>query len=207
MTDLAPVGNTPLVRLRRMRDAEARGLLADGTRTILDSTSGNTGIALAQIGEARGQNMSPPTLIRLSEALEQQLRRHGEEQYPNEACGALLGAGDGTTSAWRVTEIRAAPNEHADDLRRRYLVPPAFQLQLEKHARATGQDVIGYYHSHPDHPAHPSEYDRAHAWCGYLYLICAVQQGRATDLNAFALEDQNGAVLDVHVQDGPAPAR
>ena len=150
--------------------------------------------------------MSNPALVRLSESLERQLRLHCEEQYPAEACGALFGDGDGTASPWRVTEIQAAPNEHDDDHTRRYLVPPAFQFQAEKHARAMSQDVLGYYHSHPDHPAQPSEYDRSHAWAGYLYLICSVQRGRSTDLKAFSLEDPGGVFLDVEVRHEPASA-
>lgn len=146
--------------------------------------------------------MKPPAMERLAPELEGRLRRHCEAQYPNEACGALFGAGDGTISAWQVTEVLEAPNTHGDDQRRRYLVPPDFQLQAEKHARATGQDVVGYYHSHPDHPARPSEYDRAHAWFGYLYLICSVQQGRSTELNAFTLDEQpGGAFRDVTLHD------
>ena len=144
-----------------------------------------------------------PRLSPLPDVVEAQLRRHCERQYPNEACGALFGQGDGTTTAWNVSEISPAPNEHGDDRKRRYLIPPDFQLQAEKHARATDQDVLGYYHSHPDHPARPSEYDRSHAWFGYLYLICAVQQGRATELNAFTPEEQDGAFLDVTVEDIP----
>jgi proteasome lid subunit RPN8/RPN11 len=147
--------------------------------------------------------MSRPALSRLPEPLERALRQHAEAQYPSESCGALVGEGDGTTAPWRVTEIKAAPNEHSGDQARRYLVPPAFQLQMEQYARASGQDVIGYYHSHPDHPAQPSEYDRTHAWCGYLYLICAVQQGRATDLSAFALAEPGGAFVEVEIQDHP----
>lgn len=141
--------------------------------------------------------MTAPALIRLPDPVEAQLRRHCEAQYPNEACGALFGQGDGLFSPWTVTEISAAPNEHGDDQRRRYLVPPDFQLQAEKHAQATDQEVLGYYHSHPDHPAQPSEYDRVHAWSGYLYLICSVQQGRSTDLNAFTLDEQGGAFVAV----------
>ena len=151
--------------------------------------------------------MSHPALIKLSESVERQLRRHCEQQYPYEACGALVGQGDGTASAWSVSEIKAAPNEHHDDHTRRYLIPPAFQFQAEKDARAVGQDVLGYYHSHPDHPAQPSEYDRSLAWFGYLYLICSVQQGRSTDLKAYSLEEQGGAFLDVEIRDEPGPTK
>jgi proteasome lid subunit RPN8/RPN11 len=155
--------------------------------------------------------MSRPALLPLPAPVEEQLRRVCEEQYPHEACGALFGEGDGSSAPWRVTELRSAPNEHEDDRARRYLVPPEFQLQAERHAQATDQEVLGYFHSHPDHPAQPSEYDRSHAWLGYLYLICSVQKGRATELNAFALEEQGGRFGEVEVRSGtgqaqPAPA-
>ena len=147
--------------------------------------------------------MNKPILVRMTGTIEKQLREHCQEQYPNEACGALFGSGDGSSTAWRIAEIQAAPNTHGDDQKRRYLIPPDFQLKAEKHAQKTNQEVIGYYHSHPDHPAQPSEYDRAHAWFGYLYLICSVQQGRSTDLNAFALEEQGGAFLGVDLREDP----
>jgi proteasome lid subunit RPN8/RPN11 len=147
--------------------------------------------------------MSQPIQSRLPAPLEAALRRHCEEQFPNEACGALLGHGDGVTRPWHVTEIQVAPNQHGDDRTRRYLVPPDFQLQAERHADATDQEVLGYYHSHPDHPAVPSEYDREHAWFGYLYLICAVQRGTSTELRGYTLEEQGGDFLDVEVGSQP----
>lgn len=125
--------------------------------------------------------------------------------YPMEACGALLGTGDGATTPWVITHLEGAPNEHSDDQRRRYLVPPEFQLRVEKLARSRGQDVLGYFHSHPDHPALPSEYDRAHAWFGYLYVICAVKQGQPHAVNAFTLDQPDGAFLDVAIHVGSRP--
>lgn len=147
--------------------------------------------------------MTAPPRFLLPKALEAELRRHCEAQYPNEACGALIGRGDGGTSEWFVAEVRGAPNEHGDDRTRRYLVPPEFQLQVERHAEATGQDVLGFYHSHPDHPARPSGYDLDHAWPGYLYLICAVARGRSTDLDAFTLVEDGSAFQDVEALPEP----
>jgi len=149
--------------------------------------------------------MTRPALLRLAPALEERLRLHCQAAYPDEACGALLGQGDGTWEPWQVAELREAPNEHGGDLKRRYLVPPDFQLQAERHAQATGQEVLGYYHSHPDHPAQPSEYDRSHAWFGYLYLICAVALGRATELNGFTLIEEAGAFEAVAILPEPSP--
>jgi len=146
-------------------------------------------------------------MVRLAPSVEAMLRRHCEEQYPNEACGALFGHGDGRDEAWTVTEVDAAPNQHDDDRKRRYLVAPDFQVRAERHARETAQDVLGFYHSHPDHPALPSEYDRAHAWFGYLYMICSVERGRSGALNAFTLDQQDGSFLDVDLRDEPGPAK
>jgi proteasome lid subunit RPN8/RPN11 len=127
------------------------------------------------------------------------IRAHCESDYPHEACGALLGRGDGTTAPWRVTHALAAPNEHADDRRRRYLVAPEFQLEAERRARADGLDVLGYYHSHPDHHAQPSEYDRACAWFGYLYVICEVRNGHSRDATAWTLDEPDGRFLPVPI--------
>lgn len=132
--------------------------------------------------------------------LETELRRHCEEAYPYEACGALLGYGDGTAAPWEVRGIRLSTNRHPDDQRRRYFVPPDFQATVEREALARGQDVIGYYHSHPDHPAAPSEYDRAHAWPGYLYIICAVDRANSSEVNAFTLLDYDQPFTPVTLQ-------
>ncbi|MBI5481711.1 MAG: M67 family metallopeptidase [Deltaproteobacteria bacterium] len=144
--------------------------------------------------------MSAPRPVKLPAAVAERIRHHCEEQYPCEACGAIFGRGDGTESPWLVTGVAHAPNDHDDDHRRRYLVPPEFQLHAEQEARAAGLDVLGYYHSHPDHPARPSEYDRAHAWLGYLYVICAVAEGRAAAMNAFTLAEPDGAFVDVVIE-------
>lgn len=140
-----------------------------------------------------------PVLTPLGPGLEARLRRHCEQQYPSEACGALLGSGDGTSQPWVITELRPAPNAHGGDRRGRYLVAPEVQLEAEKHARATGQAVVGYYHSHPNQPARPSEYDRAWAWRGYLYVICSVRAGQATELAAFTLVASGGHFVEVEV--------
>jgi len=141
--------------------------------------------------------------VRLPADVEAEIRVQCERAYPLEACGAIFGRGDGESEPWTVLAIRPAPNQHGDDQRRRYLVPPEFQMLAEREARRQDQDVIGYFHSHPDHPAQPSEYDRVYAWAGYLYAICAVARGKATDLNAFALEQQGGAFRAVHIDKTP----
>lgn len=136
--------------------------------------------------------MTNGTRIALPANAAEAMVRHIEATYPYEACGAIFGTGDGLGEPWQVTSVEPAPNEHADDQHSRYLVSPAFQAEAERRALAAGLDVIGWYHSHPDEPARPSEYDRAHAWVGYAYLVHSVQSGRATDVNAFTLDAPGG---------------
>jgi proteasome lid subunit RPN8/RPN11 len=128
------------------------------------------------------------------------MRRHAVEAYPYEACGAIFGTGDGAAEPWRVVSVEPAPNEHIDDQHRRYLVSPAYQAEAERRALAAGIDVIGWYHSHPDEPARPSEYDRSHAWVGYTYLVHSVRAGRAVDVNAFTLDAQDGMFVPVTLE-------
>lgn len=146
--------------------------------------------------------MPDANLISIPPAAVAAMRRHAEGAYPYEACGAIFGTGDGSGEAWRVTSVEPAPNEHAEDQHRRYLVSPAFQAEAERRALAGGLDVIGWYHSHPEDMARPSEYDRSHAWVGYAYIIHSVRSGRAEDFNAFTLDEQDGTFLPVTVDSG-----
>lgn len=141
--------------------------------------------------------VTEPRSITIPADAEVVMRAHGEAAYPNEACGALVGTGNGTTEAWRVVRAEPAPNEFDGGHRNRYLVSPAFQAQAEQRALADGLDVIGFYHSHPDHLAQPSEYDRAHAWPGYAYRVYAVHAGRALEGNTFTLDAPDGTFLPV----------
>jgi len=131
------------------------------------------------------------------------IRRHGVRDYPSECCGILLGHADGDRK--EVTEVVPLENlrrdpERAQALlpleapgseseRNRFLIDPMDQIRVEKDARARGLDVLGYYHSHPDHPARPSNYDRDHAWPWYSYVIIAVERGEPKELNSWVLSD------------------
>ncbi len=117
------------------------------------------------------------------------IRAHGEATWPEECCGILVGrapkAGEDTV---RVVRLVGAENVREDESRHnRYLIPPEVVLSTEREARADGLDVVGYYHSHPDHPSRPSDFDRDHAWPGYSYLIVSVCDGRARDERSWRL--------------------
>src|SRR3954463_1437911 len=97
-----------------------------------------------------------------------EIRRHGEETYPHECCGALVGTGN------RVTAAAALPNTTEEGPRRRVMVTPAVYPTGEQKAPELSGELLGFYHSHPDHPARPSQYDLDHAWPTFAYIIVAV---------------------------------
>src|SRR5260370_3496699 len=113
------------------------------------------------------QTMSSRPLT-LTAAVDQAIRAHGQETYPHESCGALVGSGD------RVAEIVALPNTTEEGPRRRFLVRPSDYRLAEQRAQELGNELLGFYHSHPDHPARPSQYDLDHAWPTFAYIIVSV---------------------------------
>jgi proteasome lid subunit RPN8/RPN11 len=117
--------------------------------------------------------------------------RHGERAYPEEACGFLLGIWDGRPSERRtIRSAREAANAKTEERTHRFVIPAPEVLAVERDLERTGEAIVGYYHSHPDHPAVPSEFDREHAWPGLVYLVLAVDRGRAGDLGAFELDPE-----------------
>jgi proteasome lid subunit RPN8/RPN11 len=117
----------------------------------------------------------------------QTIERHASVSYPDECCGVLIGrCQSGATFVERVLSVG---NERSDSRHNRYLITPETVLAAHKEARALGLDVVGYYHSHPDHPARPSDFDREHAWPGVSYLIVSVEQRKVVDARSWRLSD------------------
>jgi proteasome lid subunit RPN8/RPN11 len=112
---------------------------------------------------------------------------HGEASYPEECCGFLIGRAEGNSTS--VERLLAVDNERQDSRHNRFLIHPETVLAAHKEARAAGFDVVGYYHSHPDHPAKPSELDREHAWPGLSYVIVSVQGGKVAEARSWRLTD------------------
>jgi proteasome lid subunit RPN8/RPN11 len=125
------------------------------------------------------------------------LRLHGEETYPHECCGVLLGRidDDGTRVA---TSIARAGNTRTDSPQNRYHIDPKELIRIQREGRNRGEDIIGFYHSHPDHPAQWSQTDLAEAhWFGCSYVITSVAKGKADLTNSFELtgSDENDKKL------------
>jgi proteasome lid subunit RPN8/RPN11 len=111
------------------------------------------------------------------------INAHGSETYPNECCGALIGR-DGV-----VSETLALPNTTEEGPRRRFLVRPTDYRAAEARATEVGQELLGFYHSHPDHPARPSQYDLDHAWPFFSYVIVSILNGNAADMRSWRLRE------------------
>ena len=125
--------------------------------------------------------------LRLPGALADEIRRHGEAAYPAECCGAMVGRAEG--AAKEVLRLSPAVNRRTDDPHR-YLIAPDDLRQLEREVREAGQEIMGYYHSHPDHPARPSAFDAEHAWPWYSYLIVRIDRGRGAEMASWVLDDE-----------------
>ncbi|HEX7157900.1 MAG TPA: M67 family metallopeptidase [Edaphobacter sp.] len=120
------------------------------------------------------------------------LRAHGEETYPHECCGVLLGKSEPATDEApprnRVRQIVRAGNTRTDAAHNRYNIAPQELIKIQRQARTLGLDIVGFYHSHPDHPAQwsPTDFAEAH-WIGCSYVITSVEQGKAAITNSFLL--------------------
>ena len=124
--------------------------------------------------------------LTITSAVDAAIRLHGQETYPHECCGALVGR-DGF-----VADVVALPNTTDEGPRRRFMVRPSDYQLAERRATELGGELLGFYHSHPDHPARPSQYDLDHAWPTFAYIIVAVADGAATDMTVwYLLEDRS----------------
>ncbi len=126
-------------------------------------------------------------MITIAEAQLNQIREHGVRDYPYECCGLLLGRYRENGKV--VTETYPISNAREESAKRnRFLITPEELMRGERYAREHDLEVVGFYHSHPDSPAVPSNYDLEHAWPTYSYIIVSTSEGQATDL--FSWEQQ-----------------
>jgi proteasome lid subunit RPN8/RPN11 len=129
-------------------------------------------------------------MLKLSEPIYNALRKHGEETYPHECCGVLLGCS--YDDANTVEEAVRAGNTRTDSAHNRYHIAPQELIKIQRQGRERGLDIVGFYHSHPDHPAQWSKTDFAEAhWLGCSYIITAVANGVAQQTNSFLLTGTN----------------
>lgn len=127
------------------------------------------------------------TALKIGKDLVRRIEAHGEETYPHECCGAMLGR-DGD-SGRELVDLMPLENRRNDSPRNRFEVTPDDVRLAEKTAREKKIDLIGWYHSHPDCESQPSAFDRDHAWPWYSYIIVSVVKRRAHDMRSWRLQD------------------
>jgi proteasome lid subunit RPN8/RPN11 len=127
-------------------------------------------------------------------AVRDAIRTHAAQTYPDECCGALVGAGED-----HVVEALPLPNSTEEGPRRRFLIRPQDYRLSERHASERGLALLGFYHSHPDHPARPSQHDLAQAWPNLHYVIVSVIEGRPDDLRSWRLAEDRSAFSEIAV--------
>jgi proteasome lid subunit RPN8/RPN11 len=129
-------------------------------------------------------------MLRLSPSLVDEIRREGERAYPAECCGVLAGR---PGEVKEVLKLVPVTNRRTDDPHR-YLIAPDDLRRIEVELRSSGLEVLGCYHSHPDHPAEPSAFDADQAWPWYSYIIVRVDRARAAELTSWVLDDDRSAM-------------
>ena len=161
--------------------------------------------------------MATVPALKMSAEIAQKIRDHGAQGYPNECCGALLGRdADGTSAATtgggvilaarEILAVFPLVNRREDSPRNRFSVTAEDVRDSEKAAKEKGLDVVGWYHSHPDHPARPSQYDREHAWPWYSYIIVSVANGKSQEMTSGRLSDDRSdyASEEIAIRDSAA---
>lgn len=126
--------------------------------------------------------------MKIATAALEAIRAHGAEGYPHEICGLLVG----DPEEGLVSDTRRLRNVNTERPHDRYDVDSLEDMKVRKEIYAAGLDVVGYYHSHPDHPARPSVFDSKRSWAGYVYVIVSIEKGVAVDTNAYVSEKDEG---------------
>jgi proteasome lid subunit RPN8/RPN11 len=146
-----------------------------------------------------------PFMLKLASKDYEALRKHGEETYPHECCGVLLGRFDDDGSRI-VTSTARCGNTRTDSPQNRYNIDPRELVRIQREGRERGEDIVGFYHSHPDHPARwsPTDFAEAH-WIGCSYVITSVDKGKAAITNSFELsgsDESNKQLVDEKIEIG-----
>lgn len=124
------------------------------------------------------------------------IEMHGAATYPEECCGVLLGRPMIDRPGHLVMKLWPMDNQRTDSRHNRFLISPESVLAVEREARRLELQVVGYYHSHPDHPAEPSDFDREHAWPGLSYVILSVRDGEAAEMRSWRLVDDRSRFVE-----------
>lgn len=128
-------------------------------------------------------------MIRIGKQQEEIIRSHGRETYPHECCGFLLGHVESGVRI--VARAQRTGNAREDSPENRFLIDPAEFVRVQRESALQGLDILGFYHSHPDVAARPSQFDRDHAWPWYSYVILSVRDGEPSELLSWIVPDES----------------
>ncbi len=129
--------------------------------------------------------------MKITKSLLEKLKAHGRRTYPEECCGILLGRENGDEKV--VSDVIEIDNARNEQRERRFLITPQAYQEADKEARKRALEILGFYHSHPDHPAWPSQYDLEHAWAWFSYMITSVEQGEPKETSSWVLREDRSA--------------
>lgn len=135
------------------------------------------------------------------------IERHAAATYPEECCGVLIGRAHPERREVLIEQVLPARNEREEARENRFVIAPEVVLAATRQARSAGLDVVGYYHSHPDHPAEPSDFDREHAWPGLSYVIVAVEKGEPGAVRSWRLADDRSRFEEEGLEEPRAATR
>jgi len=191
----------------RLREHYCTGvILSEGGPRAFPGPPARAGFArdgVDERGETRARDLGF-LMLKISKFDWLSLRTHGEETYPHECCGILLGTLDIDRDERVVKQVIRAGNTRLDSLHNRYNIDPRELIAAQKQARQSGLDIVGFYHSHPDHPPRWSQTDLAEAhWISCSYVITSVSKGSADVTNSFVLRgtlEEDKRFEDEHVQ-------
>ncbi|MFI5413013.1 MAG: Mov34/MPN/PAD-1 family protein [Candidatus Lutacidiplasmatales archaeon] len=133
--------------------------------------------------------------------------QHARETYPDECCGVLIGATSEQSLGpdREILALERTRNEFDGERRRRFLIPPEELRILERRLEGSGRQVVGFYHSHPDHPARPSQFDQDHAWPWYSYVVLAITAQEVPGAGAFELDPDRSVFRELRLSVTPKP--
>ncbi|MDR2597641.1 MAG: M67 family metallopeptidase [Treponema sp.] len=146
--------------------------------------------------------MERDIMLRLSTELEKNIKADGENAYPNECCGVLIGEVDNAGVKTAMSTLTIDNAKEDSEQYHRFLITPEDMMEAEQSARSMKLDVIGFYHSHPDHPSAPSGYDKDHALPFYSYVIVSVDKGKAQILTSWELTDDRSDFKQENINSG-----
>lgn len=145
--------------------------------------------------------MADSMKIRLDAECAEKIRAHGVETYPHECCGALFGRDGAKGKLREILEVFPLVNRRDDSPHNRFSVSTRDVITAEREADARGLSVVGWYHSHPDHPAKPSEFDREHAWPWYSYIIVSVEKDVSREMRSWQLREDRTAYEEEKIEE------